>query len=154
MRVKLENKRYKYTNFGKFLKRTRKIKYADIQSFSKAAGIPKKQLYEYESGRIFPPIEKFIKICKCLDKTASYMLSPLMEISQPEKEMMHLYADFNIKELLQDPEIANLMKCTLLGYQLLYKIRKHFDYDEEDAITYFRKIHDKIFEELQLRKFK
>ena len=154
MRIKLENKRYKFADFGKFLKRTRKIKYNDIQSFSKAVGIPKKQLYEYESGRIFPPIEKFIKICKCLDKTATYMLSPLLEISQSEKEIIHLYSDFNIKELLKDDEISKLMKCMLLGFELLYKIRKHVDVDEEDAITYLREIHDKLFEEFKLKKFK
>ena len=149
----MENKRYKYADFGIFLKRTRKIKYDDIQSFSRAADIPKKQLYEYESGRIFPPIEKFIKICKCLDKTATYMLSPLLEISQPEKEIMHMYSDFNIKELLQDAEIANIMKFILLGFQLLYKTRQHFN-DEGDVITYLKNLNDKLFEEGQLKKLK
>ena len=111
----------------------------------KLSEIPEKE--EFANGII----EKFIKICKCLDKSATYMLSPLMEITPSEKEIMNIYEDFNIKELLQDVEISNIVKFTLFGLQLYYKAKQHL-IDEEDVLPYIKNIHSKLFDGGQLDK--
>ena len=45
------------------------------------------------------------------------MLSPLLELSHSEQEIMHMFEDIEIKEILKDKEIANILKFTLLGFQ-------------------------------------
>ncbi len=135
---------------GHWDKLTRKL---GSESRRFAADIPKKQLYEYESGRIFPLIEKFIKICKCLNKSATYILSPLLELSHSEQEILYIFEDIEIKEILKDKEIANTLKFTLLGFQILYKTKEHFK-DNGDVINYLNIINTKLFEEGQLNKLK
>jgi hypothetical protein len=106
----MEKKKYKYSDFGRLLRRQRKMKFGDIKSFFNATGIPLKDLYEYESGRVFPPIEKFVTICKRLDKSATYMLSPILELTHIEHEIMNTFEDADVKEILEDEELANMLK--------------------------------------------
>jgi transcriptional regulator with XRE-family HTH domain len=81
---------YEYSEFGKHLRSQRKLKFDDMKAFSSANDIPSKDLYEYESGRTFPPIEKFVKICSCLDKSPTYLLSPILKLEHSEQEFLHL----------------------------------------------------------------
>ena len=150
--MKEENK-YKYAAFGKLVRKWRKLKYGDMKSFSKVTGIPEPLLYQYEIGRTFPPIENFITICNCLHKLPTYMLSPFLELHQSEQKLIKLYEETEFKELLQDEEIANILKFTLLGFQILYQTKKHFN-DKNDVITYLNKLKEKLFEEGQVKKIK
>jgi len=150
--MKEENK-YKYAAFGKLVRKWRKLKYGDMKAFSKASGIPEPLLYQYEIGRTFPPIENFITICNCLKKLPTYMLSPFLELRQSEQKLIKLYEETEFKELLQDEEIANILKFTLLGFQILYHTKKNFN-DKNDVITYLNKLKEKLFEEGQVKKIK
>lgn len=146
-------KTYKYSAFGKHLRSVRKIKYPELRAFSKITGIPEKQLYDYETGRIFPPIEKFITICKYLDKSAAYMLSPFIDYTQNEKDIMNFFEEADVKQILKDEEIAKILKFTLLGFQLLYLTKSHFNH-KGDVITYLNELKSKLFEEGQLKRIK
>jgi len=147
----MEKKVYKYKDFGDHLKRARKMKYGDVKSFSKASGITLKLLYEYESGRVFPPIEKFIIICKTLDKSPTYMLSPLLDMNDQEKELIYLYQDTDVRGMLQDEDLKDILKFTLLGFQIFYLTKNHFKH-KGDIINYLDELKSKLFEGGQLKK--
>jgi hypothetical protein len=149
----MAKKSYKYSNFGKHLKKVRKLKFSDIKDLSKTSDIPLKLLYEYESGRIFPPIERFITICKVLDKSPTYMLTPLLDMNHYERELVLLYQDTDVREMLQDPELANILRFTLLGFQILHQTRKHFN-TKGDVVDYLNFVRDKLFNEGQLKRLK
>jgi transcriptional regulator with XRE-family HTH domain len=149
----MEKKQYKYSGFGKHLKKVRKLNYSDIKEFSKITGIPLKLMYEYERGRTFPPIEKFITICKVLDKSPTYMLTPLLDMNQYERDLLLLYQDTDVREMLQDPELSNILKFTLIGYQILYQTRKHFN-TKGDVVDYLNFVKEKLFSEGQLKRLK
>jgi transcriptional regulator with XRE-family HTH domain len=149
----MEKKAYKYSDFGQHLRKIRKLKYSDIKEFSKTTNIPLKHLYEYESGRIFPPIEKFLEICKALDRTPTYMMTPLLDMQKDEQELMRFYYDNNVREILQDPEIRNILKTALSCFQLLYYTRKHLNIDG-DIIDHLTFLKDKLFNEGNFKKLK
>ena len=121
----MSKKEHKYAAFGKLVRSQRKLKYGDIKAFSQATGISIKDLYGYEAGRTFPPIEKFISICKALDRTPSYMLIPLIDMQQEEQELIQFLHDNHIREIYEDPEITNILKFALSILQLVYYARKH-----------------------------
>jgi transcriptional regulator with XRE-family HTH domain len=141
----------KYAEFGRHLRNTRKMKYDDIKDFCNKTGIPPKIMYNYESGRTFPPIEKFIKICQCLDRSATYMLSPVLKLSDVGQEILILFEDTDLKDMLQDKEVSDLLKFTLLGFQILFHTKKHFNYDG-DMVAYLNEIKEKLFTEGQLKR--
>jgi len=86
-----QKKERKYKDFGDLLRRLRRENFGDIDSFAKTlTGISKYDLYEYEGGRVFPPIDKFINICKKLNKSPEYMLSPLLDIKIKDKDILEL----------------------------------------------------------------
>lgn len=147
----MEKKAYKYSDFGQHLRQIRKLKYSDIKELSKTTNIPLKHLYEYESGRSFPPIEKFIEICKALDRTPTYMMTPLLDMKKDEQELMRFYYENNVREILQDPEITNILKLALNCLQLLYYTRKHsnMEGDITDHLTFLK---DKLFKEGNFKK--
>jgi transcriptional regulator with XRE-family HTH domain len=148
-----EEKKYKYADFGKLLRKWRKIKYGDIKSFSKVTGISEPLLYQYEIGRNFPPIENFITICKYLEKSPSYMLSPFIELNHQEQELLTIYEETGLREMLQDEEVAKRLKFTLLGFQLLFQTKKHFNHSG-DVMSYLNDLKEKLFVEGQLKKIK
>ncbi len=148
-----EEKKYKYADFGKLLRKWRKIRYGDIKAFSKITGIPESLLYQYEIGRNFPPIENFITICQHLDKSPTYMLSPFFELNHQEIKLVTLYEEADLREILKDEEVANFLKFTLLGFQLLFQTKKHFNHNG-DVMDYLNKLKEKLFEEGQIKKIK
>lgn len=147
----MEKKAYKYSDFGQHLRKIRKLKYGNIKEFSKTTNIPLKHLYEYESGRSFPPIEKFIEICKALDRTPTYMMTPLLDMKKDEQELMRFFYDNDVKEILQDPEITNILKFALCCLQLLYHTRKHSNM-EGNIIDHLTFLKDKLFNEGNFKK--
>ena len=149
----MEKKAYKYSDFGQHLRKIRKLKYDNIKEFSKTTNIPLKHLYEYESGRTFPPIEKFIEICKALDRTPTYMMTPLLDMQKDEQELMRFYYDNDVREILNEPEITKMLKFALSVVQLLYHTRKHFNM-EGDIFDHLTFLKDKLFNEGNLKKLK
>jgi transcriptional regulator with XRE-family HTH domain len=149
----MEKKAYKYYDFGQHLRKIRKLKYDNIKEFSKTTNIPSMHLYEYESGRIFPPIEKFIAICKALERQPTYMLSPLLDMKQDEQEIVRFYYDNGVREILQDPEMTNILKLALSCLQLLYHTRRHLNMDG-DIIDHLNVLKDKLFTEGNFKKLK
>ena len=148
----MTKKEYEYSDFGSHLRQQRKLKYSTVKFFSKATGIPVKDLYGYETGRTFPPIEKFVKICQCLDKSATYMLAPILQLEHTEQEIMHLIEDTDLKTMIRDDEeLSKMIKFTLLGFQILYQTKKHFNH-EGDVIDYLSVLKSKLFYEGQLKK--
>ena len=148
-----EENKHKYVDFGNLLRKVRKIKYGDIKSFSRATKIPEHLLYQYEIGRSFPPIENFITICKYLDKTPTYMLSPYLELSEDEKEIIYIFQDFDLKGMMKDKEIAGFLKFNMLCYELLYQTKKYMNSDK-DVMSYLLELRDKLFVEGQMKKIK
>ena len=144
-------KEYKNSDFGQHLRKLRKLKYGNLKEFSQITNIPLKHLYEYESGRIFPPIEKFIAICKALDRTPTYMMLPLIDMQKDELELMRFYYDNGVREMLQEPEIRNMLKFALSVVHLLYHTRKHFNM-EGDIFDNLNFLKDKLFSEGKLKK--
>lgn len=148
----MKKKEYEFADFGRILKETRKMKYDDIKSFSRALDISETAIYDYEMGRVFPPINKFIKICNVLKKSPVYFLSPYLKLSKSEQEILHIFEGINIKEILNDEQIANILKFTLLGFEILYQSKKHMNY-EGDVIDFLNNVKGKLFADGQLKKF-
>lgn len=146
-----EKNKYKYTAFGEHLRKLVRSKYGSIKTFSKLTGINVSDLYEYEIGRIFPPIEKFLIICRTLEKTPSFMLLPLCELSTEDKELVRL--TMLIKEILKDENIAPVLRIIIMAFEILYETRKHLK-DHSDVMSSLIHIKDKLLEEGQLRKVK
>jgi transcriptional regulator with XRE-family HTH domain len=144
-------KPYTYADFGSHLKQNIRERYDTLKSFSAASGIPLKQLYDYESGRVFPPIEKFITICRHLDKTATYMLSPLLEIHPHEKELIAVYEE--IREILDDEKVAPILQTIILGVVILFKTRRYLE-DDNDVVVSLRNIRRILFEEQRVKALK
>ena len=86
----MTKKKYKYVDFGNHLRKINREKFKDINVFSKSVDIPSSTLYDYEIGRIFPPIEKFIRICKTLNKSPEYMLSTLLDMGVKDKKILEI----------------------------------------------------------------
>jgi transcriptional regulator with XRE-family HTH domain len=146
-----EHKKYKYSAFGEHLRRLVRSKYGSIKTFSKLTGIKISDLYEYEIGRIFPPIEKFLIICKILEKTPSFMLLPLCNLSAEEKELVNM--TMLIKDILKEEKIAPVLRIIIMAFEILYETRRHFK-DDSDVISSLVHIKNKLFEEGQLKKVK
>lgn len=83
-------KPYKYSAFGERLRNIREKKYPDINTFAKVINIKKENIYNYELGRIFPPINNFIKICKALDKSPDYFLLTMINLKKEDEELMEI----------------------------------------------------------------
>jgi transcriptional regulator with XRE-family HTH domain len=149
----MEKKVYKYSDFGQHLRKMRKLKYDNIKEFSITTNIPLKHLYEYERGRTFPPIEKFIEICKALDRTPTYMMTPLLDMQKDEQELMRFYYDNGVREILQDPEIRNILLFALSCLQLMYHTRKHSNF-EGSIIDHLQFLKEKLFSEGNFKKLK
>lgn len=147
----MEKKKYKYSAFGEQLRRLVRSKYGNLKTFSKLTGINISDLYEYEIGRIFPPIEKFLLICRTLDKTPSFMLLPLCELSAENKELVSI--TMLIREILKDEKVAPVLRTILMAFEILYDTRRHFK-DESDVISSLMHIKNKLFEEGQLKRVK
>ena len=144
-------KHYEYSEFGTLLRKQRKLMFGDIKSFSSATNISPKDLYGYESGRTFPPIEKFVKICICLDKSATYMLSPILKLDHTEQQIVHLIEDKDFKDMLRDEKLSAILISTLIGFQILCQSKKHLGH-EGSAIDYLNIIKKKLFYEDQRRE--
>jgi len=149
----MAKKEYKYSDFGQRLRKLRKLKYGDLKEFSKTTNIPLKHLYEYESGRIFPPIEKFIAICKALERTPTYMITPLLDMQKEEQELMRFFYDNNVREILQDPEIKKILKFALGIMQLMYYTRKNMNL-EGSVIENIDFLKNKLYSEGNYKKIK
>ena len=106
-----------------------------------------------EIGRTFPPIDNFIAICKALNKSPTYFLAPYLELSKDENEILFLFEGLNIKEIFKDPEVSRIMKFTLLGFSIMYEIKKHFGY-EGDIIEFLYHLREKLFDGGQIKKIK
>ena len=109
-------KDYKYVSLGKRLKDEIVKKYRDIKTFSSICGIPAQTLSTYVVGRSFPPVDNFIKICKALDKTPSYILAPLLDLSLKDKEFLEIFA--KMKEFYNDPDAWRLIRTVFLGLDI------------------------------------
>ena len=147
----MEKKGYKYAEFGKILRETRKMNYDDIKSFSRALDIQVSLIYDYEMGRVFPPIDKFIKICNVLNKSPVYLLSPYLKLSESEKEILHIFERIDIKEILNDDQIANILKFALLGFEIVYQLKKQMNY-EGDVVDFLNNVKGRLFADGQLKK--
>jgi len=148
-----EESKHKYVEFGRLLRKSRKIKYGEIKNFSKATGIPEHLLYQYEIGRSFPPIENFITICKYLEKSPTYMLLPYLDLSNDEKEIISIYQEFALNEMLKDKEMAGFIKFTMLCYELLFQTKKYLNSDK-DVMGYLLELKEKLFVEGQIKKIR
>ena len=89
-------------------------------------------------GRVFPPIDKFVRICKALDVTPSYLLLPMLELEPKDRHKLSLlyqkpskaFCDnalhkikgsqvhTPIKELRKNQEGWDLVKSMMLGIEL------------------------------------
>ena len=67
-------------------------------------------------GRVFPPIDRFVKICKALGVTPSYLLLPLLELEPMDQDLVILWK--KIKELRKNQEGWDLVKSMMLGIEL------------------------------------
>lgn len=153
MEVLMEKKVYKYKDFGDHLKRARRIKYSNIKEFSRVTGISLKNLYEYERGRVFPPIEKLVAICKCLNRSPNYMLYPLLNFPSNEEQIIKIFEETETREMLKDQELAKKLKFALNILQILHLTRKHFNMNG-DMVDYLEFLKDKLFNEGQIKKIK
>jgi len=115
-----KSKKPKYTQFGDWLRKIRKEheKYNDIDALSAATGIESKMLYMYEQGRHLPPLSKFIKICKTLNKTPSFVLQPLLDIPNPEEKDLIDFFDI-FQSTYKSTTYKDLAKILILGLDLL-----------------------------------
>ena len=97
-------KKHPYVKLGERIKEVRESleQYKNIDNFSKATDIKKGNLYNYEQGKTLPPIDKFLILCKTLNKSPSYLLLPLLNLKQSDKELV-TYWD-KIKDLRYKPE--------------------------------------------------
>ena len=112
-----KKKVYPHTAFGKRLKEIReKSQHSNMKDFSKATNIKENTLYNYEQGRVFPPIDKFVRICKALDVTPSYLLLHLLELDPTDRDLIMLWK--KIKELRKNKEGWNLVKSMILVIEL------------------------------------
>ncbi|MFW6138193.1 MAG: helix-turn-helix domain-containing protein [Spirochaetota bacterium] len=146
-----KNKDYKYRDFGRRLRKLIRIKYGDVKQFSIATNINVKDIYDYENGRTFPPINKFITMCKALDKTPSYMLAPLMDLNSEDRRLLDIFDQ--IKEISKDREIKPIMEFILLGLEILSHTREYFN-DQSEVRDFLNSIKKELFEKGQLRKLK
>ena len=67
-------------------------------------------------GRVFPPIDKFVRICKALDVTPSYLLLPMLELEPKDRDLVMMWK--RIKELRKNQEGWDLVKSMMLGIEL------------------------------------
>jgi len=86
-------KKHPYIKLGERIKEVRESieQYKNINNFSKATDIKKGNLYNYEQGKTLPPIDKFLRICKSLNKTPSFLLLPLLKLKTPDKELVEIW---------------------------------------------------------------
>jgi len=73
------------------------------------------------------------------------MISPLLDMNDQEKELIYMYQDPDIKEMLQDEDLKNILKFTLLGFQMLYLTKNHFNH-KGDVISYLDELKSKLFD--------
>jgi transcriptional regulator with XRE-family HTH domain len=147
------NKEYEYADFGKHIRNQRKLKYSDMKAFSQATSISIKDLYGYECGRTFPPIEKFISICQALDRTPTYMMIPLYDMQKEEQDLIQFFYENDLREILKDPEVRTILTFALSCLQLLYHTRKHSN-TKSNIIDDLHSLKDKLFREGNFKKLK
>ena len=135
-------KNYKYVSLGQHLKDEIVKKYGDIKKFSEVCGIPAQTLSTYVVGRSFPPVDKFVIICKLLDKTPSFLLSPALDISPRDKDLLEMFA--KLKEFYKDADAWRLIRTLFLGLEI-YNVEKK-ESEEKDIIN--------ILESIKLRLIK
>jgi transcriptional regulator with XRE-family HTH domain len=111
-----EKKGYPYSEFGKRIKKCREEINMDMETYSTITKINKASLYKYEQGKIFPPIDNFLKICKALDVTPSYLLLPLLELEPTDQDLVILWK--RIKELRKNQEGWNLVKSMIMCIEI------------------------------------
>jgi len=88
-----------------------------------------------------------------MDKSPTYMLSPLLDMNDQEKELIYLYQDTDVRGMLQDEDLKDTLKFTLLGFQIFYLTKNHFKH-KGDVINYLNELKSKLFEGGQLKKIK
>ena len=74
-------------------------------------------------------------------------------MNKHEKEVLHIFEGVNIKEILNDDQIANVLKFTLVGFEILYQSKKQMNY-EGNTIDFLDMIKSKLFVDGQLKKIK
>lgn len=137
---KKENQYYK--KFGKKLRETRENNpyFKDMKNLSIATGIKDHALYKYEEGINFPTLEKFIKICKTLDKSPSYMLSPYLDLKPEGEEFLNIFA--KMKELYHDSDAWKIIQSVILGLDI-YSIEKSRNI-EKDIVTILKGVKNRL----------
>ena len=133
-------KKYKYVSLGKILKDEILKKYGDIKKFSELSGIPKQTLSTYVIGRSFPPVEKFVTICKLLDRTPSYMLSPCLDLRPKDSEFLEMFA--KMKQSYEDPDAWKLIQTIFLGLDI-YNVEKSRNI-EKDIVDILKSVKDRL----------
>ena len=112
-----DRKVYPHASFGKRLKEAReKTVYKDMKKYSKITHIKEQTLYNYEQGRVFPPIDKFIRICKALDVTPSYLLLPLLKLDPLDEDLINLWK--KIKEWRESKEAWEIVKHMIMSMDI------------------------------------
>ena len=133
-------KEHKYVSLGNHLKNEIRNKYRDLKAFSKECGIPVQTLNTYETGRSFPPIDKFIMICKALDRTPSFMLAPLLDLRPKDEEFLNIFAQ--LKDFYQDSDAWKIIQTIFLGLDI-YNIEKSRNV-EKDIIDILQSVRDRL----------
>jgi hypothetical protein len=134
------DKKYKYKDFGFHLEKEIKNQYSDIKNFCKSAHIPYQTLNTYLIGRSFPPIKTFIKICKTLEKTPSYMLKPFLEIQKPEERDLLDFFDI-FQTTYRSKTYKELAKVMILGLNILQLGKEiHGSEDPVENLLKFREV--------------
>lgn len=139
--MKNKNSKNKYFTFGKHLSNEIKIQYSEIKSFCKKIDIPYGTMNKYLSGRSFPPIETFIKICNALGKTPSYMLKPFLDIPNPDEKDLIDYFDI-FQSTYKATTYKQLAKIMILGLDFLH-LGKQI-YGSEDPVENLIKFREAV----------
>ena len=117
----------KYKDFGQLLRKLRKKHFNNIEDFSKAAKIiSKSEQYEYESGRVFPPINKFIRICEILNKSPGDLLSPLLKWKKQDNKIIEELIE-RVKYVCKDGRNIDRLDGFLASLEQEIKKKKPFE---------------------------
>jgi transcriptional regulator with XRE-family HTH domain len=111
-----EKKEYPYSDFGKRIKKCREEKNMDMKTYAEITKIKESSLYKYEQGKIFPPIENFMRICKALDVTPSYLLLPLLKLDPPDEDLINIWK--KIKEWRENKDTWEIVKHMIMSMDI------------------------------------
>ena len=117
---------FPYKKFGERLRETRLLIYAykEMNKFAEATEIDEQMLYKYEQGRHFPSLDNFIKICKVLDKSPSYMLNPYLGLTQKDEEILRFCN--TIRPMFEDEDTKRLLNLITTGFEIMELQRQRY----------------------------